>query len=73
VALILEATVASINSALQRARATVEERVPEQSQLPGLRAVRDQRLGELVGTYVDAMERGDVEAVVGMLAEEAAR
>jgi RNA polymerase sigma-70 factor, ECF subfamily len=62
-----------MNSALQRARATVEGRVPEQSQLPGLRAVRDQRLRELVGTYVDAMERGDVEAVVGMLAEEAAR
>jgi RNA polymerase sigma-70 factor (ECF subfamily) len=67
----LETTVASVNSALQRARATVEERLPERSQQETLRALGDEQLSELVDTYVDAWERGDVEAVVELLAEDA--
>jgi RNA polymerase sigma-70 factor (ECF subfamily) len=68
----LETTVASVNSALQRARTTVDERLPEQSQQATLRTLGDQRLTEIVEGYMDAMDRGDVEAVVGMLAEDAA-
>ncbi len=69
---VLETTVASINSALQRARKTIDERLPEQSQQETLRALGDERLREVVENYMDAMARGDVEAVVAMLAEDAA-
>ena len=67
----LETTAASVNSALQRARAAVDERLPEQSQQATLRALGDQRLTEIVDGYVDAWERGDIDAVVAMLAEDA--
>ena len=56
----LETTVASVNSALQRARATVEERLPEESQQATLRSIGDERLREVVEGYMDAMDRGDV-------------
>jgi RNA polymerase sigma-70 factor, ECF subfamily len=68
----LDTTVASANSALQRARKTVDERFPEQSQQATLRSLGDQRLKGVVEGYMDAMARGDVDAVVSMLAEDAA-
>ena len=68
----LDTTVASANSALQRARKTVDERFPEQSQQATLRSLGDQRLEGVVEGYMDAMQRGDVDAVVSMLAEDAA-
>src|SRR4051795_8110619 len=52
----LDTTVASVNSALQRARKTVEERVPERSQQETLRALGDDGLRELVDRYMTAME-----------------
>jgi RNA polymerase sigma-70 factor (ECF subfamily) len=67
----LETTVASVNSALQRARQNVDERLPEQSQQATLRSLGDERIRELVERYMDAMQRGDVDAVVAMLAEDA--
>jgi RNA polymerase sigma-70 factor (ECF subfamily) len=67
----LDTTPASVNSALQRARAAVEERTPARSQQATLRALGDDRVRELVESYVDAWERGDVEAVVAMLAQDA--
>jgi RNA polymerase sigma-70 factor (ECF subfamily) len=67
----LETTVASVNSALQRARKTVDQRLPEHSQQATLRALEDEELREVVERYVDAWERGDVEAVVAMLSEDA--
>jgi RNA polymerase sigma-70 factor, ECF subfamily len=68
----LDTTVASANSALQRARKTVDERIPEQSQQATLRSLGDQRLREVVESYMSAMSRGDVDAVVKMLAHDAA-
>jgi RNA polymerase sigma-70 factor, ECF subfamily len=68
----LETTTASVNSALQRARATVEERLPEQSQQATLRSLDDEELRKVVERYMDAMERCDVDAVVAMLTEDAA-
>jgi RNA polymerase sigma-70 factor, ECF subfamily len=68
----LETTTASVNSALQRARATVEERLPEQSQQATIRSLGDDGLREVVEAYVDAWQRGDVEAVVAMLTDDAA-
>jgi RNA polymerase sigma-70 factor (ECF subfamily) len=69
---ILETTTASINSALQRARSTVDDRLPEQTQQATLRALGDERVREIVDAYVDAWQRGDIDAVVGMLTEDAA-
>jgi RNA polymerase sigma-70 factor (ECF subfamily) len=68
----LETSVASVNSALQRARATMEKKLPEQSQQETLRTLGDERLREIVEQYADAWERNDVDTVVGMLAEDAA-
>jgi RNA polymerase sigma-70 factor (ECF subfamily) len=67
----LGTSVASVNSALQRARKTVEERVPEESQQETLRRVGDAELRELVDRYIEAWERNDVETVMEMLAEDA--
>jgi RNA polymerase sigma-70 factor, ECF subfamily len=67
----LDTTVASANSALQRARAAVEERVPERSQQETLRALGDEEVRQLVDRYVDAWERNDVEQFTAMLAEDA--
>ena len=68
----LETSVASVNSALQRARKTIDERLPEQSQQATLRALGDDGLREVVESYMDAMQSGDVNRVVEMLAEDAA-
>jgi RNA polymerase sigma-70 factor (ECF subfamily) len=68
----LETTAASVHSALQRARRTLDERLPEQSQQVTLRALGDERVRTLVQRYMDAMERADVDAVLALLAEEAA-
>jgi RNA polymerase sigma-70 factor (ECF subfamily) len=57
---------------MQRARETVDTRLPQESQQATLRALGDDRLRELVDSFMDAMERDDVDAVVAMLAEDAA-
>jgi RNA polymerase sigma-70 factor (ECF subfamily) len=67
----LDTTVASVNSALQRARAAVDERVPEQSQQQTLRTLGDDAVRDLVDRYVDAWESNDVQAFAAMLAEDA--
>jgi RNA polymerase sigma-70 factor, ECF subfamily len=67
----LETTAASVNSALQRARTAVVERVPARSQQETLRALGDARLRELVERYVEAWERNDVEAIRALLVEDA--
>ena len=71
VAATLETTVAAVNSALQRARAAVDERVPEQSQQATLRSLGDDAVRDMVARYVDAWERCDVEAFAAMLSEDA--
>jgi RNA polymerase sigma-70 factor, ECF subfamily len=68
----LDTTVASVNSALQRARATIEKKVPDQSQQETLSSLGDERLREIVEQYADAWERNDVDTVVSLLAEDAA-
>jgi RNA polymerase sigma-70 factor (ECF subfamily) len=69
---ILETTPAGIDSALQRAHKAVDERLPERSQQAVLGSLDDQGLREIVGRYVDAFERGDVDAVVSMLTADGA-
>jgi RNA polymerase sigma-70 factor (ECF subfamily) len=67
----LETTPTGVDSALQRAHKAVDERLPEQSQQPTLRSLGDERVGRLVEDYMDAWERGDVDALVAMLTEDA--
>jgi RNA polymerase sigma-70 factor, ECF subfamily len=71
VADVLDTTPASVYSALQRAHKAVDERLPEQSQQATLRSLGDDSIRALVDSYVDAWERGDVDAVVAMLADDA--
>ncbi len=70
-AVMLDTSVASVNSAMQRARAAVAERVPERSQQTALRVLGDDGLEELVGKYVDAWERCDVDAFAALLVQDA--
>ncbi len=67
----LETTPVSVDSALQRAHKTVDQRLPEQSQQATLRSLSDGALRQVVQRYVTAWERNDVGAVVAMLAEDA--
>ncbi len=71
VATMLATSVASINSAVQRARATVEQRIAPQTQQSTLRALGDDGLHRLVARYVDAWERCDVDAFAALLVEDA--
>jgi RNA polymerase sigma-70 factor (ECF subfamily) len=68
----LDTTAAAVNSALQRARKAVDERLPDRSQAQTLRALDDDELRAIVEDYMDAMARGDVERVVAMLTADAA-
>jgi RNA polymerase sigma-70 factor, ECF subfamily len=67
----LGTTVASVNSALQRARRAVDQRLPEKSRRSTMSSLDDERGGEIVQKFVDAFERGDVDAIIGLLAEDA--
>jgi RNA polymerase sigma-70 factor, ECF subfamily len=69
---ILEVTPPAIDSALQRAHRAVDERLPEQSQQAALSELDDERLRELVDGYINAWENADVDALVALLAEDAA-
>jgi RNA polymerase sigma-70 factor, ECF subfamily len=67
----LETTVAAVNSALQRARKTVGERLPARSQQATLRSLGDDGLRDLVEGYISAWESRDVDEMVAMLVEDA--
>jgi RNA polymerase sigma-70 factor (TIGR02960 family) len=68
VAEMLESSEVSVNSALQRARATLESRLPdrERASLPRLSRER-----ELVARFADAVESGDVDGMVSLLTDDA--
>ena len=67
VADLFDTSTQSVNSALQRARKTVADRVSERSQ-------QEERLDAdrrgLVGAFVEAFEHGDVTALIRLLAED---
>jgi RNA polymerase sigma-70 factor, ECF subfamily len=67
----LATSTAAVNSALQRARETIEARLPDRSQQETLRALGPARLRERVAEIIDAFERGDVEAILACLADDA--
>ena len=68
VAELLEASVASVNSALQRARATLEARgVSSTDPAPAM----DESQRELLARYVEAFERYDMDALTSLIQEDA--
>jgi RNA polymerase sigma-70 factor (ECF subfamily) len=67
----LDTTTAAINSTLQRARKLIEERLPDESQQATLRTLGDEELRALVRRYAEALEQGDVDALLAMLTEDA--
>ena len=70
VAEMLETTEASVNSLLRRARAAFDSRLPaterERAPLPGSKLERD-----VVGHFAEAIESGDVDAMVAVLTDDA--
>jgi RNA polymerase sigma-70 factor (ECF subfamily) len=69
VAEMLESSAVSVNSALQRARAALQTRLPadrERAPLP-----RSPRERELVARFADAFEHDDIERVVALLTDDA--
>lgn len=71
VAGMLEMTPAAVNSALQRARRTVERRAAGGAQQAELAALGVDGRRALVDAFVTAWERADVGALVALLAEDA--
>jgi RNA polymerase sigma-70 factor (ECF subfamily) len=64
----LATTVPSVNGALLRARRAAEERLPDASQHPSLRTIGDRRLRQTAEHFADAFERGEIDAVLALLA-----
>jgi RNA polymerase sigma-70 factor (TIGR02960 family) len=71
VAEMLDTTSASVNSAMQRARSSVEQRVPQRSQQAELAALGPGGHRALVDAFVTAWEDADVAALLDLLAEDA--
>jgi RNA polymerase sigma-70 factor (ECF subfamily) len=68
VAELLDTSVASVNSALQRARATLDATDLDAS---GRAAMDDEEQQALLARYVDTFERYDIEALVSLIHEDA--
>jgi len=67
VAAMLDTSVASVNSALQRARASLEGRRPSRSQAQMFADLGESRVGELAESLVAAWDAADVPAILALL------
>jgi RNA polymerase sigma-70 factor (ECF subfamily) len=67
----LGTTVASVNGALRRARTAIQKRLPDRTQQQTLRSLGNRKLRETAERFADAFERGEIETVLAMLAEDA--
>jgi RNA polymerase sigma-70 factor, ECF subfamily len=70
IAATMNTSTASVNSALQRARAVVSAKVPSPTQQQTLRRIDDARMREIVAGYAAALEDGDADALVALLTED---
>jgi RNA polymerase sigma-70 factor, ECF subfamily len=68
VAELLDTSVASVNSALQRARATLQENEVSETEAP---SDVDEENAELLARYVEAFQRYDMEALTSLIHEDA--
>ena len=67
----LETTVAGVNGALLRARRAVQGRRPDPNRQRSPRTLGDRRLREITERFADAFERGEVDTILAMLAQDA--
>lgn len=67
----LGTSVASANSALQRARTTVADRTPARSQQATLRSLGEAAVQSVIDRWIEAWERHDVAAFASLLAADA--
>jgi RNA polymerase sigma-70 factor, ECF subfamily len=68
---LLEGTTASVNSALQRARATLKSVAPDPASTADVYQPDDDEQRKLLARYCEAFERYDVETLVSLLHEDA--
>jgi RNA polymerase sigma-70 factor (TIGR02960 family) len=68
---ILDTTPASVNSALQRARQAVDQRLPATTQQAELAALGEDGRNQLVKRFIAAWEGADLPALLELLAEDA--
>ena len=68
---LVEADRTELHAHCHRILGSVQDAIPARSQQAALRTLGDRRLRELAGRYCDAIERADVNAVVGLLTEDA--
>ncbi|MBE2318646.1 sigma-70 family RNA polymerase sigma factor [Solirubrobacter sp. CPCC 204708] len=68
VAEMLDTSAAAVNSALQRARATLETRVPPADRAPAPRSAAER---VVVDRFADAFQAGDVDTIVALLTDDA--
>jgi RNA polymerase sigma-70 factor (ECF subfamily) len=69
VAGVFDASPAAVNSALQRARATLERGNPDRGEQATTR-VEDPQVADTVERFVDAFMQADLEAIIALLAED---
>jgi RNA polymerase sigma-70 factor (ECF subfamily) len=70
IATVLGTSATSVNSALARARRLLAAKVPEVSQQQTLRIVGDARVRQVAASFAAALERGDTDALVALLAKD---
>jgi RNA polymerase sigma-70 factor (ECF subfamily) len=70
IATMMATTVASVNSAIARARRSVAEKVPPAPRQPALRRIGDGRIRDVAAAYAAALEHGDAAALVALLTED---
>jgi RNA polymerase sigma-70 factor (ECF subfamily) len=68
---LIDASQAAVNSALQRARATMRAHLPASRGDWRARVPRDDQENEVLARYIDAAERGDMAALAALLREDA--
>jgi RNA polymerase sigma-70 factor, ECF subfamily len=70
VAELVDASVPAVNSALQRARRIVNDHIQTRGSRSTARSIGDVRLRKVVDDYIEAFERGDVDALVALLTDD---
>jgi RNA polymerase sigma-70 factor (ECF subfamily) len=67
----LDTSIASVNSALQRAQRTVKDKMPAVSQAAELQSLGEEGVRQLLGNFVAAWESRNIEELVRLLTEDA--